>query len=433
MGRQVRAVGAPDGSMGSAAKASAGPRTSAAESLARQVRGHAAELIPTLVAFRRDMHAHPELGYQELRATKRIAAALDDAGLSPRLLPGTGVLCDIDPPYSSVRSGQPRQRVALRADIDALPIPDTTGLPYGSTIDGVAHACGHDIHTAVVLGAGLVLGRLAAEDRLTGPVRLVFQPAEEIMPGGSHGVIDEGGLADVGRILCVHTDPRIEVGRVGLRAGPVTSASDRMAIRLTGSGGHTARPHLTQDLVLALGALVSQLPVALGRRLDPRAGVNIVFGRVAAGHTANVVPVEGVAEGTVRCLDLEAWEAIPGLVEELATAIVGVHGVTAEVNVFRGTPPVMNDPDAVAALETATRLALGDAAVAETDQSLGAEDFAWYLEHVPGALARLGVRRPGDDVAADLHQGTFDPDEDAIGLAMRLLAAAVLLGPDVAE
>lgn len=389
------------------------------------VQRYAAELEEELVAFRRDMHAHPELGYHEVRATETLTHRLTAAGLRPRRLGGTGLLCDVDPQSPGV-SGS---RVALRADIDALPIPDATNVPYSSTIDGVSHACGHDVHTAVVLGAGLVLTRLADDGLLSRPVRLIFQPAEEIMPGGSHGVIAEGGLEDVGRILCVHTDPRIEVGQIGLRQGPVTSASDRMALRVSGSGGHTARPHLTQDLVLALGALVSQLPAAVGRRLDPRAGVNLVFGRVSAGQTANVIPAEGWAEGTVRCLDLDSWAKIPALVEELAQQIVSVYGIEVEVNVYRGTPPVLNDPATVDLLREATVLALGEAAVAETDQSLGAEDFAWYLEHVPGALARLGVRPHGVPRMPDLHQSNYNPDEAAIVAGVRTLATATLLTP----
>jgi amidohydrolase len=256
----------------------------------------------------------------------------------------------------------------------------------------------------------------------------VFQPAEEIMPGGAHDVIEAGGLDGVGRILALHCDPRVDTGQVGLTVGPITSASDRILVRLSGEGGHTARPHLTQDVVHALGVLVSQLPAVLGRRLDPRAGVSLVWGRVNAGHVANAIPSEGWAEGTIRCLDPQAWETAPALAAELAEQLVAPFGVTAEVETYRGVPPVVNDAASVALVAEAAGLVLGPDAVTPTDQSLGAEDFAWYLEHVPGALARLGVRRPGDLRAADLHQGTFDPDEEAIGLAVRLLAACAVMG-----
>jgi amidohydrolase len=392
-----------------------------------------------MVEVRRDLHSHPELGRGEVRTTRVLAQRLRAIGLSPRLLPTTGLVCDIppsedaEPGEQTVWSSRRPELIALRADIDALPVRDEKPVPYRSQVPGVCHACGHDVHTAAVLGAGLVLADLSRQGLLARPVRLVFQPAEEIMPGGAHDVIDADGLAGVDRILALHCDPRLDTGKLGLTVGPITSASDRILVRLSGQGGHTARPHLTQDVVHALGALVSQLPAVLGRRLDPRAGVSLVWGRVTAGHVANAIPAEGWAEGTIRCLDAEAWETAPALAAELATQLVAPFGVTAEVDTYRGVPPVVNDDVSVDLLRAAATAVLGAQSAVPTDQSLGAEDFAWYLEHVPGALARLGVRRPGDDVAADLHQGTFDPDEDAIGLAMRLLAAAVLLGPDVAE
>ena len=395
------------------------------ERLAKQ---HEAEAVAT----RRDLHAHPELGRAEVRTTRTIATRLRQAGLSPRLLPTTGLICDIVPGEGTVApDGSRPEVIALRADIDALPVRDEKPVPYRSTVPGVCHACGHDVHTAGVLGAGLVLADLAREGLLTRPVRLVFQPAEEVMPGGAHDVIEAHGLDGVDRILALHCDPRLDTGKLGLTVGPITSASDRILVRLSGEGGHTARPHLPQDVVHALGVLVSQLPAVLGRRLDPRAGVSLVWGRVTAGHVANAIPAEGWAEGTIRCLDSDAWETAPALAAELAAQLVAPFGVTAEVDSYRGVPPVVNDKQSVALLREAAVATLGPESPVPTDQSLGAEDFAWYLEHVPGALARLGVRRPGDTRAADLHQGTFDPDEDAIGLAIRLLAACAVLGPTV--
>jgi amidohydrolase len=403
------------------------------ERLTKQVEGDA-------IALRRDLHAHPELGRAEVRTTRVLAGRLRLAGLEPRLLPGTGLVCDIDPTHAPAPAGAPDEspdeppdapaaaaRLALRADIDALPVRDEKPVPYRSTVPGVCHACGHDVHSAAVLGAGLVLAEMARDGLLPRPVRLIFQPAEEIMPGGAQDVIEAGGLDGVDRILALHCDPRLDTGRLGLTVGPITSASDRILVRLSGAGGHTARPHLTQDVVHALGVLVSQLPAVLGRRLDPRAGVSLVWGRVNAGHVANAIPAEGWAEGTIRCLDPNAWETAPGLAAELAEQLVAPFGVTAEVDTYRGVPPVVNDAASVELMRAAALGVLGPDGAVPTDQSLGAEDFAWYLEKVPGALARLGVRRPGDTRAADLHQGTFDPDEDAIGLAVQLLATCAVL------
>jgi amidohydrolase len=404
------------------------PQVSAVELLA-EVDRLAKQHEAAMVEVRRDLHAHPELGRAEVRTTRVIAARLRAAGLSPRLLPGTGLVCDIAPSAVMPHGQQRPELIALRADIDALPVRDEKAAPYRSVVPGVCHACGHDVHTAGVLGAGLVLAELAEQGLLRRPVRLVFQPAEEIMPGGAHDVIEAGGLDGVDRILALHCDPRLDTGKVGLTVGPITSASDRILVRLSGEGGHTARPHLTQDVVHALGVLVSQLPAVLGRRLDPRAGVSLVWGRVTAGHVANAIPAEGWAEGTIRCLNADAWETAPALAAELAAMLVAPFGVTAEVDTYRGVPPVVNDDASVTLFRDAATAVLGPDSAVPTDQSLGAEDFAWYLEHVPGALARLGVRRPGDQRAADLHQGTFDPDEQAIGIAMRLLACCVLLGP----
>jgi amidohydrolase len=384
-----------------------------------------------LVGFRRDLHMHPEPGREELRTTKVVADRLTRAGLATTNLPsGTGLLCDIGTPRPPGGGGR-TARVALRADIDALRVSDEKKVPYRSTRPSVCHACGHDVHTSVVLGAGLVLAELAAAG-LGPPVRLIFQPAEEIIPGGALDVIADGGLDGVDQIFGLHCDPRLDVGRVGLRTGPLTSAADRVHVRLTGPGGHTARPHLSADLVHALGVLVSQLPAALSRRVDSRSGLTLVWGRIHAGAAANAIPMEGEAEGTLRCLDAQVWESSAALVPALAAELVAPYGVGVQVDVHRGVPPVVNDPLAVSVLRDAVESAVGRGAIAPTDQSLGGEDFAWYLTRVRGAMARLGVRTPGAS-AYDLHQGTFDVDEHAIGVGVRVLVAAALLAGDPDE
>jgi amidohydrolase len=219
--------------------------------------------VDDIVAFRRDLHAHPETGHREVRTTARIAGRLERAGLIPQFLPGTGVMCDL---------GRQGPAVLLRADIDALPLPDESGLEFASTNPGVSHACGHDIHTSALLGAGLALADLDRRGRLPGRVRLVFQPAEEVMPGGSLDVIAAGGLDGVESAFALHCDPSADVGLVSLRPGAITSACDHVLVRLQGSGGHTSRPHFTEDLVFALAQVATQVPAILSRRLDPRAG-----------------------------------------------------------------------------------------------------------------------------------------------------------------
>jgi amidohydrolase len=369
-----------------------------------------------LVTFRRDLHAHPETGHREVRTTARIAARLERAGLDPQFLPGTGLICDVGPQGPCV---------LLRADIDALPLPDESGLACSSTEPGVSHACGHDVHTSAVLGAGLVLADLARLDQLPGRVRLVFQAAEEVMPGGALDVIAAGGLDGVDRAFALHCDPSSDVGTVSLRAGAITSAADHVLVRLHGTGGHTSRPHLTEDVVFALAQVAIQLPAVLSRRLDPRSGVALVWGRIGAGRAANAIPRSGELEGTLRCLDQEVWSSAGALLADVVHEIVRPYGVRAEVLHTRGVPPTVNDPDAVQLAERAVLDELGEGHLRMTEQSLGGEDFAWILEKVPGAMIRLGTRSPGGRTY-DLHQGDFVADERAIGVGARVLGAVAL-------
>jgi amidohydrolase len=373
-----------------------------------------------LIALRRDLHRHPELGRGEQRTTAAVAAALTAAGLAPEMLPQSGLWCDIG---DATRG----PTVLLRADLDALPLDDPKDVSYRSVNPGVCHACGHDVHTAIVLGAGLALAEIARRDGLPGRVRLVFQPAEEVMPGGALDVI-EAGLVDTASLaLALHCDPSLEVGRIGLRSGPITAASDMVTVRLSGPGGHTSRPHNTVDLVYALGQLLTDLPAALTRRIDPRAAVTLVWGMVQAGSVANAIPQSAIARGTVRVLDRDTWATVPDVLARIAEQIVAPYGAVLEIDHQRGVPPVVNDAHAVALLHAAADGALGRDASVNTSQSLGGEDFGWYLEKVPGAMARLGVRAPGTE-PYDLHQAGFDVDERCIGIGVRLLTSAALLG-----
>ncbi len=387
--------------------------------LARAVQAELAELDPQLVAIRRDIHAHPELSWHESRTTQVVGERLAEAGWNVRAMPGTGLLADIGPSDAAYR-------VALRADLDALPVVERTGLPWASTVDGVAHACGHDVHTAAALGAGLALGRYAA--RLTdagAAVRLLFQPAEETVPGGALQVIEAGGLEGVDLVFGVHCEPTLDVGTVGLRVGPITAATDGIEITLHGTGGHTSRPHLTQDLTFALAKVVAEVPAILSRRVDPRAGLSVVWGSLHAGGALNVIPATGLLGGTLRVLDADVWEEAGGLVREAVGQIVEPYGVRYEVTYTQGVPPVVNTAEGVELLEEAV-LASG-ALSTVVPQSLGGEDFAWYLTKVPGALARLGTRKPGGPTF-DLHQGDFTVDERAVVGGARVLAGAVVAG-----
>ncbi|KIF07718.1 N-acyl-L-amino acid amidohydrolase [Streptomyces sp. RSD-27] len=376
-----------------------------------------------LIAFRRDLHMHPELGHQEFRTTAAIKARLEQAGLRPRVLKsGTGLICDV----GTWDRGRPM--LAMRADIDALPIPDAkTHAPYRSTVPDRAHACGHDVHTSVVLGAGLVLAELDRQGLLPRPVRLLFQPAEEVLPGGATEAIDSGVLEGVGQMIAVHCDPRVDAGRIGLRAGPITSACDRLEVTLTGPGGHTARPHLTTDMITAAARVAVDVPALLARRMDARSGMSVTWGRIESGHACNVIPMHAELSGTVRCLDLNAWYEAPDAIHAAIDEVATMHGAKFEINHVRGVPPVVNDPVVAELLRESMAARCGAESVEDTEQSLGGEDFSWYLEHVPGAMARLGVRKPGDTAKRDLHRGDFDVDEDAIAVGVEFFTAAALL------
>jgi amidohydrolase len=370
-----------------------------------------------LVALRRELHAHPELAWQETATTALVAERLEKAGLQVKLLPKSGLIAELGADEGPL--------VALRADLDGLPVDDRGGEPWASTVPGVAHACGHDVHTAALVGAGVALAEAHETSPLPGRVRLLFQPAEEVMPGGALEVIAAGALDGVQHVYGLHCDPSIDVGKVGLRVGPLTGAADALTVRLTGHGGHTSRPHLTQDLTYALGKLVTELPGALSRRLDPRAGASLVWGVVRAGSAKNVIPAAGEVAGTLRMLDAVAWADAEDLVRELIGQILAPYGVGAAVTYVRGVPPVVNEPGATSLLDGAVRSVLGEDGAVSTPQSLGGEDFAWYLEEVPGAMGRLGTRTPGGRTY-DLHQGDLHIDEGSIAVGAKVMAAAVL-------
>ncbi len=382
------------------------------DAIGRVVDQHVAELI----AFRRDLHTHPELGRGEVRTTAAIADRLETAGIRVRRLRGTGLVADVG-------AVDPAQRIALRADIDALPIREATGLDFASGTDGVSHSCGHDVHTTALLGAALALKNEEARLVASGiGARLVFQPAEELMPGGAEDVVAQGGLVGVDRIFALHCDPNLDAGQVGLRVGPITAAADQVEVVLVGRGGHTSRPHLTQDLTYALAKVVTDVPAVLSRRLDPRAGAALVWGSVHSGGAHNVIPSSGKVGGTLRMLDASIWDGVERLLEEVVHAVVAPYAVHAEVTITKGVPPVVNDAGCIDALTAAVTGAGGF--VAPTPQSLGGEDFAWYLTHVPGAMARLGTRTPGGPTY-DLHRGDLVVDEAAIPIGARTLAGVV--------
>ena len=388
----------------------------------------ASGLDEELIDIRRRLHAFPELSYREFVTTATLIERLESAGLAPqRLAVGTGLVCDIP-------GTAPGPLVVLRADIDALATDDLSESEYRSRHDGISHACGHDAHAAIVLGAGLVLRAIAQTEGLPGTVRLVFEPGEEAIPGGAVEIVREGWITGAAYVLGLHCDPKIDLGQIGLRTGALTAASDTVEIVVSGPGGHTARPQLTVDLVQVMSELAAHLPREVRRRLGAPDGppgngddeVVVVFGAVHAGDAANVIPAHGTLRCSVRCADRGAWDRAEAVMREVVAEMLEGSGATYTVDYRRGTPPVINDASAIDVLDTAARAVVGDAGVIEAPRSMGADTFAWYGEHAPSAYARLGTHS-GDRPRRDLHASTFDIDERAIAIGTRFLSEAALL------
>ncbi len=376
-----------------------------------------------LVAWRRRIHTHPELSYEEHETTGYVDDELRALGLEPvRFRLGTGLWCDVPPADDADRE----DRVALRADIDALPMDEESGLDFASRNEGVAHTCGHDGHTAMLLGAAALL----VENPPPRPVRLIFQPAEETMPGGAKECVEEGVVDDVDRILALHADPHRRVGEVGVTAGPVTYSNAKVRIRLDSEGGHTARPHETQDTVFSTAQLATGITSVLDRRLDPRSGTVLTWGALHAGGEApNVIPDSAELLGTLRSADREVWATVEDIVREAVEDLAAPYGIRADLEYTQGVPPVVND-EACAELATeAVRQVLGDEGIGTADQSSGGEDFAWYTEEIPGIYLRYGVWDGGGE-QTDLHHPAFLLDESALLPGARLFDAfARLSGP----
>ncbi|WP_235840556.1 amidohydrolase [Corynebacterium liangguodongii] len=365
----------------------------------------------TILGWRRHIHTHPELSNEETATTAFIAGVLEQHGLRPVRFPATGLYVDIGPAGG--------QRLAFRADIDALRVTEITGLPFASATPGVSHACGHDVHATICLALACALSTI----ELDYGIRIIFQPAEEVMGGGALDVIRWGGLQDVAAIYALHVEPSIRVGQIGVRTGAITSAADVLNLEVTGPGGHTSRPQKTADVIYALGAVATQLPALLSRRVDPRTGTVMVFGAIEAGGAANAIPKIGRLAGTIRTSDITVWRGIEGLITELIDQILAPTGCGHTLHYTRGVPPVLNDDVATALIAQAGR-SVDPHAVISAPQSSGGEDFSWYLEHVPGAMVRLGAWS-GAGNKQDLHQGDLNVDERAIPVGVRLFGAVV--------
>jgi len=372
------------------------------------------DAINKLLEIRRHLHAHPELSGAEHHTAALVAGELRRLGWRVQEGVGrTGVVAELG------TSNGPA--IGLRVDMDALPIEECTGLSFASTSPGLMHACGHDIHTAVGLGVAMLLAPLA--EQLSGTVRLIFQPAEETAEG-ARWMLAAGAIAGLKALLGLHVFPSIAVGSIGLRHGALTAAAAELELEVLGEAGHGARPHQAVDAIWIAARLISGLQEAISRRLDALQPVVLSFGRIEGGRAFNVIADRVRLLGTLRCLDCQLYEQLPEWVESTAQAICAAYGGKVKL-VWRGiAPPVQNDPQLTDLLEGIAVEQLGRDQVLELAQpSLGAEDFAHYLNHLPGCMFRLGVA--GLDGCAPLHHGGFNPDEGCMPIAVNLLATAL--------
>ncbi|MGW1997704.1 amidohydrolase [Embleya sp. NPDC001921] len=384
-----------------------GPR-SAASDLLPALTDYLAFADGYLTDFRRDLHAHAELGHKETRTTSAIRDWLGSVGLSPTVLPeGTGLICDIGSEDGPI--------IALRAGIDALPVADEKDVSYRSTNPGVCHDVGNDVQTTIVLGVGMFLAQHVYPGMLPGRIRLLFQPAAEQIPGGALDMIAAGGISDVRRIFALRCDPWTDAGKVALSTGAMTAACDKVVI-------HIARPG--PEAMTATAKMMTEIPAALstwGFPNPPRLG--LAWERVSGDiDTGNLIQ----AEGRLWCLDAEAWQEAPDEVHRLLDISAEMYRARWEIEYSRGDRVVVNDSTSMKMLTAAATAVLGRDSVVAAPQRLVSDGFGWYLESIPGALARLGVRRPGASEHRYPRRGFSDVDEKCISAGIKLMVATVV-------
>jgi len=371
-----------------------------------KIKDLARTLNPRLLEIRRHLHAHPELSGQEYQTSAYVAGVLSSCGLQVKEAVGkTGVIGQLR------GTGKDRRLIALRVDMDALPIEEKTKLEYGSSKPGVMHACGHDVHTTVGLGVAMLLSQLP--EAIAGEVRFLFQPAEEIAQGASW-MIKDGAMRDVEAILGVHVFPSIPARSVGIRYGALTAAADDLEIIIQGESGHGARPHEAIDAIWIAAQVITTLQQAISRTQNPLRPLVLTIGKISGGRAANIIAEEVRMTGTVRSLHPETHANLPDWIEGIVSNVCHTYKATYQMNYSRGVPSVQNDPILTRILEDASKECWGKEQVQIlTEPSLGAEDFSLYLEHAPGSMFRLGVGRENGE-NYPLHHPQFQVDESCI-------------------
>ena len=389
-----------------------------------EILARAKEILPWMVEIRRDLHENPELGLEEHRTNSRVRGLLDEMGIEYESgLGGTGIV-------ALIRGTGEGKTVALRADMDALPIQDEKDVAYSSKVPGKMHACGHDVHTTVLLGAARLL--VQQQPSLSGTVKLFFQPAEETV-GGAKLLIAGGALDNprVDAIFGLHVDPSLDVGQVGLHSGQRNASSDDIEIVLHGRAAHAAYPALGVDAIVAAAHVITSLQTIVSRNVDAREAAVLSLGTIHGGSQANILADRVELVGTVRCLNQATRQFVLQRIKETAEAVAHGLGARAEVAIEPSYDPLVNDPSVVEIVKENSRSLLGDDGVVVFDEPLmGVEDFGYYSSEVPGAFYSVGVRNEAEGIVHPVHNGLFDVDENAmpIGVALQVLNAMKVLG-----
>ncbi|MDX9857708.1 MAG: amidohydrolase [candidate division Zixibacteria bacterium] len=386
--------------------------------VAAQIMAAARKIAKTQVGWRRHLHQYPELSNREFKTTAWLKDQL--TGMRLALLPlkmKTGVLAEL-------RGKKGGPVVAIRSDIDALPIVERSGVPYESKHPGCMHACGHDVHMATVLGAAAVLSEL--RDLLPGTVRFVFQPAEEMPPGGARPMIAAGALRGVSMIFGLHVDPHLSTGRISLRDGATMASVFDFDLIIRGRGGHAARPHAAVDAIVVAAEIVTSIQTIVSREIDPVEPIAVTFGEIGGGTARNVIAEEVRLVGTARSLSTTAFKRLPALIGRTAKGICQARGATFELRPVAEYPVLSNHPRANRILARSFEGMFGKGKLEETPRVLGGEDFACYLEHVPGAMFRLGTMNKKIKADKPWHSPEFAVDEAAMPVGTAVLAASAL-------
>lgn len=372
------------------------------------------EIFSEIVNIRRQIHQNPELAFEEYKTSELVFNYLKSLGLTPiKGIAKTGVVAYIN-------GNKPGKTIALRADMDALPIEEKNDVPYKSKNPGKMHACGHDFHTASLLATAKLLTQF--QEHIQGKIKLIFQPSEEKLPGGAPFMIEEGVLDDVSAIIGQHAMPLIDVGKVGIREGKYMASSDEIFITIKGKGGHGAQPHTTIDPVAIAANAITYAQQIVSRKADPRTPSVLSFGKIIANGATNIIPENVYIEGTFRTFD-ENWRTqAHSLITEIFQNTAKALGASANVNIKKGYPVLINDIQLTRKVREAMELFLGKENIEDLDLWMASEDFAYYTHKIPGCFYRTGIRNENKNITSHLHTPTFNIDEEVLKFAPALMA-----------